>query len=465
MGFEKVVPQWNAVGTEPPSALKNGGFEAGYKPPAAYFNWFWYNVSQCLTELQNEAVPHETIAGVSLNTAINTGVYAYNTRCTERPSANSGSLFVCRFQDAYISQLALAHTINRAYVRYSGDGGASWTSWAELAYASETAPNGFGLGDISTDISGKNLITEARQKSGFYRGSNVTNAPNTYWWCYIVAAGSDTADVIAFGMDGEFKTARFDYSDTSIEWNTYADASHTHGFGDISGTLPLNRGGTGATTAIEAAKNLGAYTLLAGTAIPEGADLNDYTNAGNYHCSTNAIARGLGNCPVTNAFTMKAFYANGSNAYVAQELTEYVNGLKHYRVYTRADGTWSEWEHNFTTASPVPTDGIEDGAVTSQYNYQLPTTGWTANVGGTYEADVTISGIKSAWKGITYARRGTKTGGTANGFALNANAFETDAEEISKLLASYISADNTLHLVATEPVTNAVYMILEVHKK
>ena len=54
MAFEKNVPQWNAPGTEPPSSLKTSGFTAGYKPPAAYFNWFWYCVSQCLAELQNK---------------------------------------------------------------------------------------------------------------------------------------------------------------------------------------------------------------------------------------------------------------------------------------------------------------------------------------------------------------------------------------------------------------------------
>lgn len=52
MAFEKVVPEWNAAGTEPPSSLKTSGFQAGYKPPAPYFNWFWHSVSQCLTELQ-----------------------------------------------------------------------------------------------------------------------------------------------------------------------------------------------------------------------------------------------------------------------------------------------------------------------------------------------------------------------------------------------------------------------------
>jgi len=57
MAFEKTVPQWDAAGTEPPSSLKSSGFTAGYKPPAAYFNWFWHGVSQALTELQDGAQP------------------------------------------------------------------------------------------------------------------------------------------------------------------------------------------------------------------------------------------------------------------------------------------------------------------------------------------------------------------------------------------------------------------------
>lgn len=53
MEFEKKVPVWNAEGAEPPESLKNSGFQGGYKPPAPYFNWFWHNVSACLTELRD----------------------------------------------------------------------------------------------------------------------------------------------------------------------------------------------------------------------------------------------------------------------------------------------------------------------------------------------------------------------------------------------------------------------------
>ena len=65
MAFEKKVPDWNAEGTEPPSSLKNSGFSSGYKPPAAYFNWFWHGVSACLKELQEVVIKKsgDTVTG------------------------------------------------------------------------------------------------------------------------------------------------------------------------------------------------------------------------------------------------------------------------------------------------------------------------------------------------------------------------------------------------------------------
>lgn len=51
MVFEKKIPLWRNAGAEPPEELKKEGFKAGYRPPAAYFNWFFNGVSECLKEL------------------------------------------------------------------------------------------------------------------------------------------------------------------------------------------------------------------------------------------------------------------------------------------------------------------------------------------------------------------------------------------------------------------------------
>lgn len=55
MEFKYKPPAWRSPGVEPQENLKNDGFQAGYKPPAAYFNWFFHGVFRCLEELQEAA--------------------------------------------------------------------------------------------------------------------------------------------------------------------------------------------------------------------------------------------------------------------------------------------------------------------------------------------------------------------------------------------------------------------------
>lgn len=62
MAFEKIVPEWNAEGIEPPESLKTSGFEPGYKPPAAYFNWFMHGTGEAVKELQEKAASADDIA-------------------------------------------------------------------------------------------------------------------------------------------------------------------------------------------------------------------------------------------------------------------------------------------------------------------------------------------------------------------------------------------------------------------
>ena len=45
MNFEEKIPDWDNVGVEPDAQMKKDGFKAGYKPPAAYFNWFFNRIS------------------------------------------------------------------------------------------------------------------------------------------------------------------------------------------------------------------------------------------------------------------------------------------------------------------------------------------------------------------------------------------------------------------------------------
>lgn len=52
MEFENKAPKWDATGAEPSADLQANGFSAGYKPPAAYFNYLFNAYTKCINELQ-----------------------------------------------------------------------------------------------------------------------------------------------------------------------------------------------------------------------------------------------------------------------------------------------------------------------------------------------------------------------------------------------------------------------------
>lgn len=58
MEFDNNLPEWKNTGTEPNEELKQNGFQAGYKPPAGLFNWFWNRVSACINELKTKLKGH-----------------------------------------------------------------------------------------------------------------------------------------------------------------------------------------------------------------------------------------------------------------------------------------------------------------------------------------------------------------------------------------------------------------------
>ncbi len=58
--FLKQSPDWQADGVEPPEELKRNGFLAGYKPPAAYFNWLFTQISLCIQEMQSKTAGENT---------------------------------------------------------------------------------------------------------------------------------------------------------------------------------------------------------------------------------------------------------------------------------------------------------------------------------------------------------------------------------------------------------------------
>ncbi|RUL56452.1 hypothetical protein [Lysinibacillus antri] len=54
------LPQWYAVGVEPPASLKNSGWQPGMKPSAQHMNWLFNRAYKVLEELQTNKVDFDT---------------------------------------------------------------------------------------------------------------------------------------------------------------------------------------------------------------------------------------------------------------------------------------------------------------------------------------------------------------------------------------------------------------------
>lgn len=98
---------------------------------------------------------------------------------------------------------------------------------------------------------------------------------------------------------------------------------------------------------------------------------------------------------------------------------------------------------------------IADRAISVVQSVQLPKTGWIKNSDDVYEADVTVSGLKTTDTVLLGLRRGTTN---PDGWTMTQAAFDSDRETFSKILAGRITAANTLHLYAKEAITNAIYL-------
>ncbi|HEX3045401.1 MAG TPA: tail fiber protein [Bacillota bacterium] len=56
--YNKKVTPWEDTGTEPPEGLRK--WQAGEKPPAAWWNWFWDAVQKCFEDIKNWINGHLT---------------------------------------------------------------------------------------------------------------------------------------------------------------------------------------------------------------------------------------------------------------------------------------------------------------------------------------------------------------------------------------------------------------------
>lgn len=317
MDFEKNVPEWHAEGTEPPASLKQSGFEAGYKPPAAYFNWFWNRVSACLTEIRNKLKGHvESTSNPHGVTASQIGLDKVDNTSDAEKSVKHAS-----------TSGTADKTKSSMTVRFNGgntEGADKWTFDGSTARSVNITPS--GIGASKSDLSNvDNAVFRSKASSAGATGLPVVAAESTDGVAYTATvpsvtelsngltivivpnktstatqatlnvnslgakeiriplsfntAAMSTPKLSTFFTEGRPITVQFDagYVSGGI-WKTI-DKQKTSAQ-DLYGTVPVESGGTGATDAATARVNLGITPESIGALSTSGGDMTGSINFG-----------------------------------------------------------------------------------------------------------------------------------------------------------------------------------------
>lgn len=298
MAFEKVVPQWHAAGTEPPESLKNSGFEPGYLPPAAYFNWFWHAVSECLTELQGKSggyIGQNPIATPADDTvtnwsALGTGyaLYTANGKLIDQPSEYG--IVVSQVVSTEVFQIWNAQAGGPTYFR-SGNASGWLNSWRKI-YDTLNKPTTDELGAAPESMSGRiysvatyseliaaldSVLSSVHSHTSKQFEISFTAAIEPFgggtFLAHLYKVGEDyaTAELRVYATDAPKIWICSRYDGRWLDWTYLSDSAHTHaadkiGSGVLGGRVMANAD-TSANLGNSQVRNISAGTadLTAGT--------------------------------------------------------------------------------------------------------------------------------------------------------------------------------------------------------
>ena len=133
-------------------------------------------------------------------------------------------------------------------------------------------------------------------------------------------------------------------------------ASLDSNFATLARTVNISQLQTSAKNIVAAVNELNSksYLLRGGTAIPSGADMDDYTTPGNYYSSSTSISSSLQNAPFSTPFTLKIENANGID-YPCQTFREYNTGHIAWRWKNITSSAWSQFVYFSDDATlPLP---------------------------------------------------------------------------------------------------------------
>lgn len=355
MSFQEKIPTWNAAGVEPPDTLKNTGFTPGYKPPAAYFNWFLHSVGKCLEELQNmepsDIGALRTIQSIADNTDLNNlttpGFYyciadAKVREYTNCPTTYAFYLEVGKHAGTYQRLVEYGTQVAKTYYRnlYAG----SWGEWKRI-YTTDDNPTAEDVGAVSqdTEVLSTTSVTAAAvaQASGTikhyalsgdsYTGSDLPADGYRFGNATVIKRYA-MATVILWGGPNISEISINRYNNGWAGWKTFITKD--------SLPLSIGNGGTGATNAEDAAKALMLRSTI---------------NASNPVDANTLVSTGIhmvyleGNTGIVpQDYNFPYYYGVlvvwRANAYVAQAFYAVSANKLYFRTSTGSGSVWGDWK-------------------------------------------------------------------------------------------------------------------------
>jgi len=384
MDFEKNIPEWNAEGSEPPASLKESGFQAGYRPPAAYFNWFWHSVGECLSEIRTKLSGHAdstsnphgvTKAQVGLGNVDNTADSAKPVSTAQAAAiadAKKAGTDAQTNLNTHTANTDNPHSVTKAQVGLgnvpnvaTNDQTPTYTQASTLANLTSGEKLSVSFGKIMKAIT--DLISHIGNKSNPHgvTAAQVGAAASSHKH----AAGDITSGTLAVARGGTGVTANPSML-TNLGSTSAASVFAASPRPGVTGTLPIGNGGTGATTAEAARTALGITPANIGAAASDhdhdatelgfmradnvyGApvfgdnDLNNWTQPGVYNCPSGAtnVPSGL----TDNYGVVTVFNVHGLENNLVQIFSPWTSSTSKIYMRTKNRTVWNGWKEIATT--------------------------------------------------------------------------------------------------------------------